>query len=331
MTHTSLGFDQDQLAVIKLNKKLAENVDLVSQQLGALTGISEVATVDRFIGSGDVYSTNSINHNGERKQYKQIYADPSILKVLGIYVTEGRDFFPEDKQGNGVLIFNEAARREFDLETSDNIIGFMSDVKYNSYRNELGAFAFNVGGNFGNSFRNYALIRLFEKADYNSLVETINKTLIEIDPDYPLEIRLYNDILDGLYKNELILGRQITLFGIIAFLLSIIGVFGVVLFEVEYKRKEISIRKVFGSTIREILQLLNNHYIRILIISFVLASPAAYYVIDNWMKNFSHKTPMYWWVFALSFLTVMVATTVTVTIQSWRVANSNPVESLRSE
>ena len=331
MIQTPLGFDQSQLAVVKLNKKLAENTDLLCQRLNTLTGIVEVATVDRFIGSGDDYSTNTIIHKGEKIQYKQIYADPSILKVLDIHVTEGRGFLPEDKNGDGVFIFNEAARNALDLEIGDNIIGFANDIKYNSYRNDLGAFAFYVGGRFGNSFRNYALIRIQEKVNYESLVENIHKTLTEIDPDYPMEISLYNDIINDLYESELILGRQISFFGLIAFLLSIIGVFGVVLFEVEYKRKEIGVRRVFGSTIREILQLLNNHYFRILVISFVLASPIAYFVIDNWLKNFSSKTPLHWWVFAMTFLIVLVVTSATVTLQSWRVASANPVESIKTE
>jgi putative ABC transport system permease protein len=123
----------------------------------------------------------------------------------------------------------------------------------------------------------------------------------------------------------------ITWFSLIAVLLSIVGVFGLVVFESEYKRKEVGIRKVLGSTTSEILAMFNTRYIKILTICFVVAVPVAWYTIDSWLQSFTYKTPVYWWVFALSFLVVTMITTATVTFQSWRVANANPVDSIKTE
>ena len=123
----------------------------------------------------------------------------------------------------------------------------------------------------------------------------------------------------------------ITLFSMIAIFISIVGVFGLVVFDSEYRKKEIGIRKVFGSTTQQILVMFNKTYLKIVVVCFVFAAPAAYYAVVKWLENFAYKTPLYWWVFALSFAVVAFVTFATVTFQNWRAANANPVKSLRSE
>jgi len=340
MTHSSLGFNKEQVAVITLNKKLRENTDLVKEQLRTLTGIEEVATVDRIIGGGDTYATYGRSYEGKDVLYRLIHADPSILRVLGISVTDGRDFIPEDALGDGCLIFNETGRKQFELELGktlnaewgesrirEKIVGFMDDLKYNSYRNEVEPFAFYTR----KAFRQYAMIRVSAGIHYTDLIQSVGATLKKIDPDYPLELSLYNEVLDNLYKKELIMGKQISFFGFVAVFISLIGVFGLVLFESQYRRKEIGIRRVFGSTVKEILMSLNNQYIRVLVICFILATPLAWYAVNRWLTNFADKIPMYWWVFALSFIAVSFITLTTVSLQNWRTAIANPVDSLRAE
>ncbi len=331
MTHASLGFDKDQVAIITLNKKLQGNTRLVCQQLEDITGVEAAATSGWIVGGQDELTTNVFKYQGEEFFCRQIIADPAILRVMGIRVTEGRDFFPEDALSQeGVYIFNETARKAHNLELGSNsIVGFIDDVKYNSFRNEVEPFCFVCDAR--SYFRQYALIRIQAGTNYATLVKSVNDKLKAIAPDYPLEISLYDTVLENLYQKEITLGRQISFFSLIAILISLIGVFGVVMFESQYKRKEIGIRKVFGSTVREILALLNRHYIRILVASFVVAAPVVYYMLGNWLQHFAYKTPMYWWVFALAFLIVTTITLAIVSIQNWRAAMANPVESIKAE
>jgi putative ABC transport system permease protein len=116
-----------------------------------------------------------------------------------------------------------------------------------------------------------------------------------------------------------------------AVFLSLTGVFGLVVYECEYRRKEIAFRKVLGSTSREIIILFNKTYIRILTVCFLLAVPVASYGTYRWLENFAYKTPMYYWVYGISFFFILTITSLTVTFQSWRAANSNPIKSLKSE
>ena len=136
---------------------------------------------------------------------------------------------------------------------------------------------------------------------------------------------------DYLYEKELRTGRQITFFSLVTVLISLIGVFGVVMLESEYRRKEVGVRKVFGATIGELLRLFYKTYLRITTVCFVVAVPIAYYAITRWQESFIYKISLSWWMFLLAFVSVTAITLLTVSVQSWRVANANPVDSLKSE
>ena len=99
----------------------------------------------------------------------------------------------------------------------------------------------------------------------------------------------------------------------------------------EYKRKEIALRKVLGSTTGEILLMFNKSYCLILLVCFILGAPVAWYAVYRWLENFAYRTPMYWWVLPFAFLIVSVITLITVTFQNWHVANENPVNNIKSE
>ena len=124
---------------------------------------------------------------------------------------------------------------------------------------------------------------------------------------------------------------MITLFSLIAVFISMVGVFGLVVFDSQYRRKEIGVRKVMGSSVSQILIMFNKTYVRILLICFVLAAPLTWYAIHAWLENFAYRTPIYWWVFILAFLLVSAVTIVTVTFQNWRAASENPVISIKTE
>ncbi len=109
------------------------------------------------------------------------------------------------------------------------------------------------------------------------------------------------------------------------------GVFGLVIFETQYRRKEIGIRRVHGSSVRDILVMFCTKFVRIVLICFVLAVPVSVFVMSRWLSGFAYRTPLHWWVFALALLVVLLITVVTVTVRSWRTASANPVEALKSE
>lgn len=349
MLNMPLGFDKEQILVVNnLTKQMQADGELLRQKLSGLSGVEAVSLVSHLVGATDGYAKMGRNFKGENVQFLLVQADPTILNVLGVEPTEGRNFQPEDRLGDGSYIFNEQARKQYGLEPGDvlsldmewpgggfhvrePIVGFMPDLKYNSFRSVTEPFAFYVGENTYVGTNSKAMIRIAPRVNQADLRTSLTAALHAIDPNYLPDIHFFDEMQDRLYEKELRVGRQVAFFSFVAVLISLIGVFGVVMLESEYKRKEVGIRKVFGATVGELLQMFNRNYFRIALGCFVVAVPVAYYAIARWQEGFVYKVGLSWWIFLLAFLLVTALTLLTVSIQSWRVANANPIDSLKSE
>ena len=177
----------------------------------------------------------------------------------------------------------------------------------------------------------YAYIKIKAGANIREAIASIGKAFTSVDKDFPVEVSFYDTILNNLYKRELSIGWLISLFSLVAVFISIVGVLGLVIFESEYKRKEIGLRKVHGATTSQILIMFNKVYARILVICFILSIPVAYYAMNRWLSYFAYKIPLYWWVYAIAFVFVSAITILIVSFQNWSTASENPVESIKTE
>ncbi|MDL2265937.1 ABC transporter permease [Parabacteroides sp. OttesenSCG-928-G07] len=338
MQHAPLGYDKDELIVTNINNKINESREAFSNQLKTFAGVEDVTYAEPLLSSSDQYMSWGRDYKGEQINYQCLPVDHSFLKVMNVDIVEGRDFRREDANTKaGAYIFNEKAREMYNLELgamidSAEIVGFMPDVKFASFRTEVVPMAFYLWGtqNWGSS-PNYAYIKVKAGSDMRSAMTHVRATLTQFDAEYPFNVRFFDNVLQQLYEKENSLSSLITLFSIIAIFISIVGVFGLVVFDSEYRRKEIGVRKVLGSTTQQILILFNKTYIRILCLCFVLAAPLAYYMVVSWLENFAYKTPLYWWVFLGAFAIVAIVTIATVTFQNYWTANENPVNSIKTE
>ena len=344
MLASSLGFDKEHVAIVELNGQLIKNIEAVENRLEQEVSVQEVSFAEDLLSASDEYTDFGRGYRENNVQFKVFVVSPDFLRLMNIPVISGRDFLQEDsKSVGGVYLFNEAARLQYDLVAGEYITGnewyeappaliagFIDDIKYASFRTEVAPMAFYVSPAAGYRPR-YAYIKIKAGADIRDAVASIRKALTSIDKNFPAEIRFYDTILNNLYKRELSIGWLISLFSLIAVFISVVGVLGLVIFESEYRKKEIGLRKVHGATTSQILLMFNKVYVRILIVCFVLAIPVAYYGVNRWMVYFAYKIPMYWWVYAVAFVVVSVITVLTVTFQNWKTANENPVESIKTE
>jgi putative ABC transport system permease protein len=113
--------------------------------------------------------------------------------------------------------------------------------------------------------------------------------------------------------------------------ISTIGLYGLILFYLQKRKKEISLRKVNGATTGQMVALINTTFVKWVAIAFVIAVPIAWYAMRRWLENFAYKTDLSWWIFALAGLFVLAIAVLTISWQSWRAATRNPVEALRYE
>lgn len=337
MQSSPLGYDKDEIIVTGITAPILKSSDTFANSLKSFSGIEDVTYGEFMLSSQDQYMEWGRELRGQTIQFQCMPVDPSFLKVMNIPVPEGRNFREEDAlTANGAFIFNERAKNLYELVVGDKIqdaevIGFIPDIKFASFRTEVTPMAFYVRGKGYSGGAAYAYIKVKAGSDMRAAMGHVKEVLGEIHPDYPFDVKFFDQVLNTLYEKEESLSSLITLFSLIAVFISIVGVFGLVVFDSQYRKKEIGIRKVMGSTTSEILVMFNKTYIYILCICFILAAPVAFYAIRKWLESFAYKTPVYWWVFVIAFILVFVITIITVTFQNWRAASENPVFSIKNE
>ena len=333
-----LGFNKDQVAIVDLTPEIyAKHKPQYIQKLKDYPGIEDVAfSVYELSKEDDMIDLEYARHEDKDVFFKVFYASENFLSVMDIQVEEGRDFTREDlNKAQSDYIINPAAERDFHLHPGDRfndrtVLGVSKDFRFNSCRIASSPFVFALNNDIPNP-KLVSYIRFNSKTNLQEAVAHVRETLKEIDPTFPFEISFYNTILNNLYQKEQTLGKLISLFGIMAILISIVGVFGLVLFETQYRRKEIGIRKINGATTGQILLMFNKTYIRIVSVCFIISIPIAWMGTQQWLENFAYKTPLHLWVFIVAFLIILSVTIGTVTFRNWQAANENPVNSVKSE
>lgn len=274
--------------------------------------------------------------NGDPIDPRTLFGETDYLKTMGIRLIEGRDFAPTDTLA---IIVNQHTRDKFPetvgvgkfIKFGDSqyeIVGVCENAKFSTLSNATEPILIIKMPGYPCNILN---VRVEKGANMFASMKEIQKTLNQFDPGYPFETQLYDQILDATYQKESKLSTQITIFSALAIFISIIGVFGLVMFDSEYRKREIAIRKVFGATTSGILKMFNLRYLTILLVSFIAAVPVVWLIIGKWLENFAYKIEMEWWVIIAVFIVLAAITVATVTCQCLRIARSKPVESLKSE
>ena len=339
-----LGFNKDQVAIVNLTPEIyAKHKPQYIQKLKDYPGIEDVAFCSQKFGSEDSYRTWGGVYKEQSVNFTSLSVSWNFFKVMGIPLIGGRMPTESDERGNNYsYVFNRQMRDKWNMEPNDimripwleeesadgSVIGFVDDVKFTSLRQSVSELGFVINEP---RLMLYSFIRVKAGSDIMGVVDHIRKTVAHLDPTYPCEVEFYDEIFDHLYHQERNLSTMILLFSLLAVIISIVGIFGLVIFETQYCRKEIGIRKVFGATVHEILVMFNKIYFRIVCVCFIIAAPLAYYGVRKWLEGFAYKTPIYWWIFAFALLIVSLITMFTVTFQNWRAANANPVDSIKTE
>ncbi|MDR1221502.1 MAG: ABC transporter permease [Tannerella sp.] len=327
-----------RIATVSLDRDLmAGHADRLVETLKSDPSVEDVAFSDWPVGFLDYYPyTYSKSPENEDMMYYFLPVSYNFPEMAGLKMTAGRGFektdvsMPEER-----LILNELAARQFGVKPGDRlangslVIGIVEDFHFMNLRRKIEPVALTV-----KQFQNGALHpSIYVRTDGNAgrAVKQIKAAIAEIDPLYPVDIRFYDRLFEEAYGEERKTSAQITLFCLLAVIISLMGVFGLVTFETQYRRKEISLRKVMGATGAEILWLFNRKFARIIAVCFLPAASLAWYGTEQWLQSFACRIPLYWWVFVLSPAAVWAVTFITVTVQCRQVAAGNPADYLKCE
>ena len=348
MLRQEMGFDRRNLMAVQLSEKAALGYDALRDRL-----LTDPRVVDVTGAEGRLVGVNRMswgrNYKGQRVSMQAYIVRWNFPKMMGIAITDGRDFLETDEhKETGMLICNEAARREYGFELGDEIGGFCgtdplvgvcADFHFRPMQYDIIPFVFYVipeemSQNAGGRASQLLYLRYRPEADVEGVADYLRRCIAETDPHLTpgeILIRTFEEELGEQYAKERRLATVVGLFTLLSVVIALMGVFGIVLFETQHRRREVAVRKVMGATTAEILRLFNRHYIQLVVVSFVIAAPLSLWIVRRWIASFAYRTPIHWWVFAAAFVAVLLVTIGTVTFCSWRTAGENPADSVKSE
>jgi putative ABC transport system permease protein len=337
MKYTDLGFSSDNTINLEVYHLTASEKMALRDQFKTYPGITDLTLTNRNYISGE--SSEYIkNQAGENIRARILKVDADYVSTLGLKIIQGRDFTEETVNSHSILI-NEQLMNSLGLGgdavgkfvdlfgTNYQISGLISDFHFDSMKDAIQPLILvpSKGEDANFMFIKYNPVQL------SKLIPYLKTTWEKVAPDKAMNFKFWDEQLNQRYQAEEKWSHIIGYAAVIAIIISSLGLFGLTLFIINKRIKEIGIRKVNGARISEILTMLNKDFVKWVAIAFVIATPVAYYAMNKWLENFAYKTELSWWIFALAGLLALGIALLTVSFQSWRAATRNPVEALRYE
>lgn len=338
-----MGFNKDNLIAVRLGTQtVSENFSAIKADFETIKGISEVAGTNFYpsqfimgdmgliLPGGNLADRTLVHYNG---------VSPNYLETVGTSLLAGRTLRNTDE--NQILV-NKATLDAFnipldkaigsrlvnsqggDVEEFD-IVGVTTDYHFATLKEEIEPILL-----FNETAPSWIVLKA-EAQDYEALLNTLESVWKTINPNTPFIFNFVDKEVEKLYAEEKRLGKISVVFTSLAILISCLGLFGLVSFVAEQKKKEIGIRKVLGASVQNVIQLLTKDFMVLVGIAFLIAAPLAYFVMRNWLQDFPYRITIEWWVFLVAGGVALLITVLTVSFQAVKAAIANPVKSLRTE
>jgi putative ABC transport system permease protein len=331
-----LGFDQQNVLTIDRMDLLKDSPDAFRNELASLPGVTASSFHTGEPGSNRVmtfstYQTPKMDHPASIFTYS---ADENFLSLNSMRLKAGRDFNKELASDSSAIILNEAAVAALDLgenaigaviNENQKVIGVVSNFHWESLRNEIAPLAIVMGKD-----RWELGFKLEAKAIPAFLVSAEQKWK-QLVPDEPFRYHFLDDNFGELLSKEKIFSKTITVFTILAILISCLGLYGLSAFTVEQRTKEIGIRKVLGASAYQIVGLLNKKFTLLVIIALVISVPLSIYLLQQWLDGFAYKVELNVGLFLITGLISILIAWIAVSYHSLKAANINPTDTLKYE
>ena len=345
MIGKDMGFDEARVLQTWCGYPAGNQRDALRSHLLQNPSIEAVTFADSPIVSDQKMGWSRTGDDGNQVFMEVLPVDVNFAEFFGLQIVDGRDFRESDNQNEaGSIMPNETFMQMFpqfhvgSLMTGHvddcEIIGVVKDFNFKSLQHAMGPLVlYNWGSKGWRSF-GQMYVRTVPGADFKEVSDYIKEAICKFDPrrePHMVTVSHLDEGIENMYQSEQSLGKLITIASFVALLIAIIGIIGLVFFETQFIRKEIAVRRVNGATVGSILMMINKKYLIMAGASFVIAAPVAYWLMTAWRKGFAYQAPVPVWIFIVALLAVAAITLAVVTLQSWRAANANPVESLKNE
>jgi putative ABC transport system permease protein len=351
--HKDLGFNKEEIMFFQMRgEKMNRDYPTFKNELLKVPGVSSVSIGYGFPGDATAGDQIIVPMNGEERNMPsaQLMVDYDYIRTLKLQIIAGRDFskdIPTDS--TSAFIINETAVKQMGFGSPENaigktllwpvweskqpdslkrgqVIGVVKDFHFKSLYDKLETTVLQI---YPQAYWKVAV--KFDAGNAVSTIQKVEETWKKFAPDHPIDYTFLDESFKIMYKPEDKLRSLLLIFTCVAIFIGCLGLFGLSAYAAERRRKEIAIRKVLGASVEGIVMLLSRDFIRLVLISLLIASPIAWWSMSRWLQDFPYRLNISWWIFALSGLIAITIAIMTIFFQSIKAALINPVKNLRAE
>jgi len=333
-----VGFNRDQVLVVRNARFLRGQAQTFKQEVKQLPGVKN-ATLSTYLPTalarqGTILFKDPIQKQSLSTQEWDV--DEEYLNTLGMKLASGRNFSTQMPTDSSAIIINQTAANLLGFTNPLNqnlyegnykyhIIGVVKDFNFESLRNNVTPLVLTLTPNIGK-----VAIRV-NSADIPALITQIGDKWKQLTPGHPFTYTFMDEDFNVIYNTEQRIGKIFIVFTSLAIIIACLGLFGLAAYAAEQRTKEIGIRKVLGADVTVIVAMLSTDFIKLVGIAILIASPLAWYAMQQWLQNFAYRVNLHWWLIASAGIAAILIAFVTVSFQAIKAAVANPVNSLRSE
>jgi putative ABC transport system permease protein len=343
--HIHLGYDRDNLIYVRIEGELMKENNYLrfKQEASRMPGIELVDRSTEVPHAMDFVVDDAIDWQGKEKNesvgFKPYSVGFDFLRLMKLKIAEGRDFSRANATDSAdAFMVNEEAVKQMGMKDpigkwvsawkkKGHIIAVLQDYHTESLREPIKPIMLDV-----KEYEYFGVIIVrTQPGKTKEALAGLAGVYKDLNPNYPFAYQFADEEYKKLYSNEFIISKLTILFSVLAIMISSMGLLGLVMFSAEQRTKEISMRKVLGASMRQIITLFSVDFMVLIMIAFCIAGPFAWFTMNKWLGDFAYKIPLSWWIFALAGFVAMGITLLTISFQAFKAAKANPVNSLRAD
>ncbi|MBN8790566.1 MAG: ABC transporter permease, partial [Terrimonas sp.] len=337
MREKDIGYDKEYVFTFNVTGEIHNHYQAFRNELLKQPGVRGVASSNSIVGINATTGDTDWEGKDPNRMFliHPMAIDENLIGLLKMQLTAGTSF-TGSKADSAYVILNETAVKNTGIkdpvgkpftvwQTKGTQIGVVKDINYASLKQPIEPMVFYY------SPANWKIYVKTTAKDAAKSIAATEKIWKQYSAAFPFSYSFIDEEFNNMYKSEQRTGKLFTIFGVIAILISCLGLFGLAAYTAQVRVKEMGIRKVLGASVLSILHLMTKDFLLLVFIALVIAIPVSWFATHQWLQNFAYRTDVGWWVFLLSGLLLLFIALLTVTFQTIRAALANPVKSLRTE
>ena len=336
------GYSRNNLIYVSMQGDVGKHYDLIKQELlnnsAAISVTKSMSPITQRYSDGWGFSWPGSTEDDKKVDFIRMASDADFVKTMGVKLAQGRDIdikkYPSDSTA---LLLNEAAVKVMRLKSpigaivkSDgrdwHVVGVVKDFIYESPYEKIQQLV--VQG--PKAWFNIVHIKLNPVNTVAKNIDMITQVFKQYNPQYPFEYKFVDEQYAAKFEDENRVGTLAALFAGLTIFISCLGLFGLATYVAENRIKEIGIRKVLGASVAGITTLLSVDFLKLVILSFLIASPIAWFAMNKWLQGYTYRISIEWWVFVLAGCISIIIAVGTIGFQAIKAALASPVKNLRS-